>query len=178
MLHSVSPAARSFTSVSAEVAGAALTSVNTSPSLDCTSLASPDCPPPPHLTALLLTTWLHSSPALDCTPPHHLTALRPPHLTALPAAEASHEILATFYPTLSAIMLDALLRQAKAAEAGPGAPQPEPGARLLACQGPLGRRCRTLHDCGSLEGLCPFPDGCTCSRCTLLDQSGWAASPV
>ncbi|PRW60598.1 Negative elongation factor B [Chlorella sorokiniana] len=40
--------------------------------------------------------------------------------------EASHEMLATFYPTLSAIMLDALLRQAEVAEAGPGAPQPEP----------------------------------------------------
>ena len=53
-----------------------------------------------------------------------------PALPAGPCAEASHEMLATFYPTLSAIMLDALLRQAEAAEAGPGAPQPEPGAWL------------------------------------------------
>lgn len=72
-------------------------------------------------------------------------------------------MLATFYPTLSAIMLDALLRQAEAAEAGPGAPQPEPGACLLAPPGPIGPPLPYVARLWQLttEGLCPFPDGCT-----------------
>ena len=37
-----------------------------------------------------------------------------------PPAEASHELLTTFYPTLSALMLDAMLRQEEGGEAEGG----------------------------------------------------------
>ncbi len=46
----------------------------------------------------------------------YLTAYFFPAATHAAATDLIHELLATFYPTLSALMLDAMVRQAEAAE--------------------------------------------------------------
>lgn len=69
--------------------------------------------------------WAKQAPAQAV---HHF----PPFPLLPHPADASSELLTTFYPTLSAIMLDAMLRQAEAGEGGGGAAA-EPGKLWLQC---------------------------------------------
>lgn len=62
-----------------------------------------------------------------------------PPLPSPPATEASPELLTTFYPTLSAIMLDALVRAAEAEE-DPAAAAAEPGAQTCCADAELAPR--------------------------------------
>ena len=75
-------------------------------------------------------TFVYPSPMVPSTPTHAHPPLPPAHLPSF--ADISHDLLATFYPTLSAIMLDVMLRKAEAEEAaaaGAEAAAEEPGKR-------------------------------------------------
>lgn len=80
------------------------------------------------------------------------------------ATEVNLDLLTTFYPTLSAIMLDIMLRQAEAEEAAEGEealPPAEPGAaagllRGAAAGSRLGQAV-TSYDAGTARLLCTLP---------------------